>query len=614
MSEPLSPAHFLNKRNSLKVLLGSLFSASTVLVACGGGSDSSGTAGSISAPGAPTGVAANAGDGSATLSFSAPATNGGESVSSYTATCTPASGPSVTATGSASPITVPGLSNGTAYTCTVTAANSAGSGAASAAVSVTPTAGVTPPVSATNTLWIPPLLTGTTTAGVTTYELSLAASSVQYQTGSKTNTYGYNGNGFWGPTLLLKKGTQARMQVRNALTEATTTHWHGLLVPGPVDGGPHQVVAAGSTWLTENYTVKNNAATFWYHPHLHELTQKQLTLGAGGFIIVQDDTESALPLPRSYGVDDIPLVLTSRRFTTVSGVANQFQTSAMAYGDYLLTNGVMDAQVTLPRQLVRLRVLNAEIERDYNLGFGDGRTFYVIGSDGGLLGAPVPLTRLVMSPGERYELLVNLTGDAVGAAIDLKSYNGADAGLSFGFAGLENASSGEFGSLLNYKTFNVLRINVVAATADAITSVPTTLVSNTFPTTAESTTSRTLNITAAGPGDPFKFNGVAFDMNTINQTVALSSTEIWTVNAGNIFSHSFHIHGVQFKIVARNGSAGAVKTYEQGWKDTFNVPINETVAFVARFGDSADASFPYMYHCHMINHEDAGLMGQFVVQ
>jgi bilirubin oxidase len=263
---------------------------------------------------------------------------------------------------------------------------------------------------------------------------------------------------------------------------------------------------------------------------------------------------------------------------------------------------------------VRLRVLNAEIERDYNLGFGDGRTFYVIATDGGLLSAPVALTRLVMSPGERYELLVNLTGDAVGATLDLKSYNGADAGLSFGFAGLENASSGEFGSLLNFKTFNVLRIQVAAATAGAVTTVPTTLVSNTFPTAAESTTSRTLNITAAGPGDPFKFNGVAFNMNTINQTVALGATESWSVNAGNIFSHSFHIHGVQFKIVSRNGSASAVKAYEQGWKDTFNVPINETVAFVARFGDSADASFPYMYHCHMVNHEDAGLMGQFVVQ
>ena len=455
---------------------------------------------------------------------------------------------------------------------------------------------------------------GVTAAGVTTYELTLAASSVQFQPGAKTATYGYNGNDFWGPTLVMKKGSQARMQVRNTLAEDTTTHWHGMLVPGPVDGGPHQVVAAGATWLTDAFTVKNNAATYWYHPHMHEMTQKQLTLGAGGFIIVQDDAQAALNLPRTYGTDDIPLILTSRRFTTTNGVANQFQYTLTAYGDYLLTNGVMDAQVTLPKQFVRLRILNGEIERDYNLGFGDGRTFYVIGNDGGLLNSPVAVTRLVMSPGERYEILVNLSGDAVGSAIDLKSFNGADAGLSFGYAGLENASGGEFGSLLNYKTFNILRINVIAATANAVSAIPATLVSNTFPAAADASQSRTLVITAPGPGIPFTFNNVGFSMNTINQTVALGATESWTVNGGNIFGHSFHIHGVQFKIVARNGSSSAVKAYESGWKDTFYVPLNESVTFVAKFDEAADAAYPYMYHCHMVNHEDAGLMGQFVVQ
>jgi bilirubin oxidase len=280
----------------------------------------------------------------------------------------------------------------------------------------------------------------------------------------------------------------------------------------------------------------------------------------------------------------------------------------------MLTNGVMDAQVTLPKQFVRLRILNGEIERDYNLGFGDGRTFYVIGNDGGLLSAPVAVTRLVMAPGERYEILVNLSGDAIGSAIDLKSYNGADAGLSFGFAGLENATAGEFGSLLNYKTFNILRINVIAATANAVTTLPTALVSNTFPAALDATQSRTLAITAPGPGAPFTFNNVGFSMTTINQTVALGATETWTVNGGNIFGHSFHIHGVQFKMVSRNGSSGAVKAYESGWKDTFYVPLNETVTFVAKFDEAADSKYPYMYHCHMVNHEDAGLMGQFVVQ
>ena len=490
---------------------------------------------------------------------------------------------------------------------------SCGGAGGSTATGTTDTTTLTTTSSNLNALWIPPQLTGTVNAGVTTYELVLAASSVQYQTGAKTATYGYNGNGFWGPTLVLKKGSTARMQVKNSLTEDTTTHWHGMLVPGPVDGGPHQIVAAGATWLTDAFTVKNNASTYWYHPHLHGMTQKQLTLGAGGFIIVEDDAQDTLRLPHTYGVDDIPLVLTSRRFTTTNGVANQFAYTTTAYGDYLLANGTMNAEVSLPQQMVRLRILNGEIERDYNLGFGDGRSFDVIGNDGGLLDAPVAVTRLVMSPGERYEIVVNLGADAVGSAVDLKSYNGADAGLSFGYAGLENASGGEFGSLLNYKTFNLLQIKVIAATANAVTALPTSLAINTFPTTASATRSRTLTITATGPGAPFTFNNVGFNMNTINQTVSLGATESWTVNGGNIFGHSFHIHGVQFKIVSRNGSSSAVKAYESGWKDTFYVPLNETVTFVAKFDEAADATYPFMYHCHMVNHEDLGLMGQFVV-
>ena len=494
-------------------------------------------------------------------------------------------------------------------------------GCAGGTTSTATTSSTTAPSSTTtqtsaNPLWIPPLLTGTTDGSTTTYDLTLATSSKALMSGARTATYGFNGNDFWGPTVVLNKGDHVRMVVHNTLAEDTTTHWHGLLVPGPVDGGPHQVVAAGSTWTTDAFTVKNTAATYWYHPHMHTTTQKQLTLGAGGFIIVRDAEEAALRLPRTYGTDDIPLTLTSRRFTTTSGVANQFQTSVTAYGDYLLANGTLNATVTLPRQIVRLRLLNAEIERDYNLGFSDGRTFYVIGNDGGVLGAAVPVTRLVMSPGERYEVLVNLTGDAVGSSLDLMAYNGSDQGLQFGFAGLENATAGEFGSLLNFKNFTILHVAVGTATADAITALPAALASLaglSDLTVSQAALSRTVSITGGLP-PPFTFDGRAFTHDYINQLVLLGRTEAWTINAGGIFSHSFHIHGVQFKIVARNGSASQVRSYEQGWKDTFYLPIRETVTFVARFGEPADASYPYMYHCHMSNHEDEGLMGQFTVQ
>jgi bilirubin oxidase len=451
--------------------------------------------------------------------------------------------------------------------------------------------------SAHNPLWIPDSLSGTS------FHLTLGASTKQLMSGAATKTYGYNGASFWGPTLILNKGDLVHVDVTNALTEETTTHWHGLHVPADADGNPHQPIAAGATW-SPSFEVKNEAATFWYHPHVHMMTQEQLTYGAGGFIIVRDAQEAALALPRTYGVDDVPLVLTSRRFSS----GNQFDLTT-AYGDYLLANGTLHAKVDLPAQVVRLRVLNGEIERAYDLGFDDGRTFYVIGNDGGLLNAPVPVTRVKLYTGERLELLVDLSKDAVGKSVTLRSFNG---GQTFGFPGGEPGTTGGFGSLLNDTTFDVLRVDVTAAKAGAITAIPATLAHHTYWTDADVTHSRTIAITDKGPGTPFTFDGASYDPAVINQTVGLNAVEKWTVSNGATFDHAFHIHDVQFKIVAR--SAGSVGAYEGGWKDTVIVPRNESVSFIAKFDDFASATTPYMYHCHMSNHEDGGLMGQFLVE
>src|SRR5262249_24251896 len=159
---------------------------------------------------------------------------------------------------------------------------------------------------------------------------------------------------------------------------------------------------------------------------------------------------------RTYGVDDIPLALTSRRFNA----QNQLIYTDTAYGDWVFSNGTMNAQFTLPKQVVRFRILNVEIERDYNIGFNDGRTFWVIGSDGGLLSAPVPVKQLTMAAAERYEILVDLSNDPVGTSINLEAHNGPDSPLALGFAGFENSNNGPLGSQLNYKTFTLLHINI----------------------------------------------------------------------------------------------------------------------------------------------------------
>jgi blue copper oxidase len=449
-----------------------------------------------------------------------------------------------------------------------------------------------------NTLWIPEAISGTT------FNLSLKASSKSFFTGTSTPTVGYNGHNFWGPTLIWNKGDKVTLNVTNNLTEETTTHWHGIHLPAVDDGGPHQVIAAGATW-SPSFTVTNNASTYWYHPHAHTLTQKQLTLGAGGLIIIKDATEAALKLPRTYGVDDIPLVFTSRRF--LSNKQFEYDGDNVKYGDYLLANGVMNAQVSLPQQYVRLRILNAEIERGYNLGFSDNRLFYVIGTDGGLVNKPIAVTRAKLMPGERLEMLVNLGSDKVGSSINLRAYN---SNQPFGFPGGEPGTSGMNGSLLNAIDFNMLRINVTAKKTGAITALPATLTTNKFWTMGNATNKRSINITGGDRGGTFQFDGVAYSMTEVSHQVKLGAIEAWTINNNQIFGHAFHIHDTQFSIISRTSG---VQTYEQGWKDTLYVPRGESVTFVAQFADYSSAAWPFMFHCHMSNHEDGGLMGQFLV-
>lgn len=458
-----------------------------------------------------------------------------------------------------------------------------------------------------NTMPMPEALYGTD------FNLNIHESTKQLVTGNQTITGAINNENFWGPTLFINKGDLVHMNVTNNLNESTTLHWHGMHLPSVMDGGPHQVIPAGTLWQPY-WTVMNQASTLWYHPHLHTTTQAQMTKGIGGFIIVKDPQEAALALPRTYGVDDIVLALTSRSYNATT---NTFVSSTRVYGDYMLSNGTPNAQISLPKQYVRMRILNAEIERGYNLGFSDNRTFYIIGNDGGLLNAPVAVTRVKLMVGERLEIMVNLGGDAVGSSIDLKAYN---SGQAFGFPGGEPNTSGDFGSLLNNIDFNVLHINVAATTTATtpITSVPSTLATNTYWTATDANVTRAIAVTNGNPGPasvPFNFDNVSYSLTMTPKVVNLDDVEKWTITNSNVFGHSFHLHDVEFKIVARNGVATAVGSHESGWKDTFYLPKSESVTFVAKFNDFADSdvNHPYMYHCHFGGHEDGGMMGQFIV-
>lgn len=454
-----------------------------------------------------------------------------------------------------------------------------------------------------NNLWIPDTLVGPT------FNLNITDTFAQIvNTGNQTITGGIN-NKIWGPTLIFNQGDSVHFNVHNGMNDSTTLHWHGMHLPAVMDGGPHQVIPPGATWKPY-WKVTNNAATYWYHPHLHEMTMDQITKGVGGLIIVRDAIEAQLDLPRKYGIDDIPLVITDRDFTT----SNQF--SVVPYGDSLLVNGTLRPQYTVPAQVVRFRLLDGAIERSYNIGFSDNRTFYVITSDGGLLNAPVPVTRYLLSPGERIEILVNCSGQT-GTNFDLKAYNSTIPNF---IAGSENFPSGPFANALGHIDFRILHINVgtQTTTSTPTTVIPNALTSNTFPSSSDAVITRTITMSDSSgvPGilgpNAFILEHRMFDSTYINHSIPLNNIEIWEIKSSSIFAHPFHIHDVEFYILERNGAAPP--SYEQGWKDVVLVKGSETVKFIAKFDDYADALHPFMYHCHIALHEDEGMMGQFVVE
>jgi len=265
-----------------------------------------------------------------------------------------------------------------------------------------------------------------------------------------------------------------------------------------------------------------------------------------------------------------------------------------------------------------LRVLNAAIERSCNLGFSDGRTFYVIASDGGLLDAPVPLTRYLLHAGERIELLINCTGQN-GTSTDLKAYNST---LGNFVAGGENFTTGPFGNALGKKDFNILHLNIGTTLSNPITSVPTTLTKNILLKVADAAITRKLTFSDSsgvpnilGP-NAFIINHKLFNINDNTYQVSLNNTEIWEISSSSIFGHPFHIHDVEFNIISVNGAATVAS--QAGWKDVVFIPgrtgtTPTVVKFIAKFDDYADAMHPFMFHCHISLHEDEGMMGQFVV-
>ncbi len=464
-------------------------------------------------------------------------------------------------------------------------------------------------VKAQNALNIPPALTGTN------FNLNVQSGTTIFYGNKPTPTFGING--VWmSPTIIINKGDNITLNVKNQLNIKTTMHWHGLHVAAVNDGGPHQIINPNTTW-SPSFKVRNNAGTFWYHPHGAGQTDPQVSKGIAGMIIIKDSAEAALTLPRTYGVDDIPIIVQSKAFDDLQQIA-----IASDMDTAIFVNGTLNPYFDAPAQVIRFRLLNGSSLRSFNFGLSNGTTFYQIATDGGLLDSSVAHTRLRLSPGERAEILVNFSG-MVGQTVYLKNFGSE---MLTGIYGADTVGKGtdtihEYeDNFLNGADYNLLQLNIKSATGGAITTLPTALVPytpfNSFAATKYRTivmdTFRLLPIDLPNLAEgPFGMNNKTFDMDSINEIVHLNTTEIWTLVNKTFVAHPFHIHDIQFNIIEKSGIPPPPS--EIGWKDVVLVMPNDSVKLITKFETFADNKVPYMYHCHLLHHEDDGMMGSFLV-
>jgi len=244
---------------------------------------------------------------------------------------------------------------------------------------------------------IPPLIESVNERPI---ELTMGQGEFELLPGTRIPTMGFNGP-YLGPIVRVSNGQNIPVIYRNNCAEAIAVHSHGLHVPGEVDGGPQREIEPGSSWSLE-LPIRQQASTSWYHPHTHQKAGPQTYNGLASMFIIDDENSDALPLPKTYGVDDIPVIVQDRLFDNLGRLVYSIEGAEDGMlGDTITTNGIANASRRVPAGLVRLRLLNGANARYFRFRFSDNREFHKIATDGGFLEEPVPIREILMAPGER---------------------------------------------------------------------------------------------------------------------------------------------------------------------------------------------------------------------
>ncbi len=420
--------------------------------------------------------------------------------------------------------------------------------------------------------------------------------------GKTSRVLGYQPGAILGPLINVNTGENVRIEFKNNLSENSNIHWHGLIVPAVMDGHPEEIAKPGGGKHYE-FTVTQRAGMYWYHPHPHGRTAKQVFLGLAGVFIVRDNEEKTLNLPSDEF--EIPLIIQDKRVfpdyaLDYSPVMGEIMTGYM--GPYITVNGVYSPYLEVKTRKYRIRVLNGSNGRIYNLALSTGDPFTVVGSDGGLIVTPQTTGSLILGPGERADLIVDFSGYSPGSDIYL---------ISKTFSA---------GTAQGLQEFKIVKFRVTQKEADSF-SLPAFLSNiNKIPENSAIRT-RVFDISNAGMENGghegmsmkgmHRINDKTYDKNRIDEMVQAGNTEIWVFDnsAGNE-PHPIHIHGVQFQILDRTGGRNSLLPTETGWKDTVLLLPGEKVRVIMTFGQNKGK---FVFHCHNLEHEDDGMMLQFEI-
>jgi blue copper oxidase len=445
------------------------------------------------------------------------------------------------------------------------------------------------------------------------------------------------------PTLRFKKGQKVRMILNNNLPAQSILHWHGLHVPANMDGNPMYAINRGESYVYE-FEILNRAGTYFYHSHTHSVTARQVYSGLAGLLTVTDDQEQALNLPK--GDLDVPLVIQDRSFDGENQLvysAHMMQRMQGFLGDQILVNGRPDFVLPVATRAYRLRLINGSNSRIYKLAWDDGTPMTVIGVDGGLLSAPENHPYVMLAPGERVEIWTDFSGRALGSELNLRSLSfdvsthGGMGMMGGGMMGGRGHRGMMGGGMMAVSTlplgsdYPILKVRV-AKKEQGDNTLPKTLTPITalqVKNAANANTPR--NITLSMEHMSALLNGRAYEMDDVQPYEVIPVNSLQLIEFDNGFEgggmhgmmmnmpHPMHIHGEQFQIVKREMNSRFSEIYSSvsagfinsGWKDTVLVMPGEKVTLLKPFNDFKGR---YMYHCHNLEHEDMGMMRDFLIK